>query len=68
MIASISEHKTALSPKIINYMSNNLPNEIFEDRSKLVERMKLDRHQKAAAEIEAMSNEDYDYFIINILP
>jgi hypothetical protein len=64
MISSASITKTRISPKVINYLVD-LPDEIFEDRKKLIEKMRTDGYRRAADEIETMSNEDYDYFIMN---
>lgn len=62
----ISSVNTRISPKVINYLAD-LPDEIFEDRKKLIEKMRTDDRRRAADEIEAMSDEDYNYFIMNIL-
>jgi hypothetical protein len=59
--------KTCLTPTVINYLAENLPDAIFEDRKKLLERMRVDKRRKAADEIEAMSDEDYNYFVMNAL-
>ena len=63
---SVTECVTKITPSTINYLAN-LPDAIFEDRKKLIEKMRSSKHGRAADEIEAMSDEDYDYFIMNAL-
>jgi hypothetical protein len=57
---------TNIGPDVVSYL-NKLPNDMFDDKQRLVSHLRIYGRLDVAKEIETMSQNEYEDFVCNAL-